>query len=308
MLIASATSGAKIILTGEHAVVYNYPAIAIPFNGVQTTVNIYKRVGALTIESKFHTGLLKDGSETILGLQQLVFHLLKHFNQPQQDLHFEVVSNIESQRGMGSSAALAVAATKAIYQAFGNIPSNQELVSHAMFAEKFFHQNPSGLDVHTIVYQKPIWYIKNSEYQNIDINLSAFLVIIDTNLSSRTKDAVNKVWKMKTEHLKTTNQILKAIGAVSLKAKNALATNDLKSLTNLLATNQKYLKALGVSNKVIDATIKKAQKLGLKGLKITGGGLGGCVIGLTDDLEVVNQIKANFSSVWVDNLGVNHES
>lgn len=160
MLLSSASSGAKIILTGEHAVVCGYPAIAIPFNGVETIVNVYQTNEEITVNSKFHTGLLKDGGETILGLQQLIYHLLSLFEVKPFGLHFEVISNIESQRGMGSSAALAVAATRALFKAFNKPLSEQQLIEYAMFAEKVFHKNPSGLDVHTLVYQQPIWYLK----------------------------------------------------------------------------------------------------------------------------------------------------
>ena len=308
MLLASESSGAKIILTGEHAVVYNYKAIALPFNGVKTTVNIYKTNEEITIKSKFHSGLLKDGSETILGLQQLVYHLLEKFNVEPFGLHIEVESNIESRRGMGSSAAVSVAATKALFRAFNKVLSDEELIEHSMYAERFFHKNPSGLDVHTIVKQKPIVYFKNSDYEYLNINLKAHLVIIDTLLSSQTRDAVKKVANLKLEHPKTINQILKAIGVLSDKAEIALKTNDLKSLETILKTNQKYLRMLGVSNLTIDKTIAKAKKLGLKGLKLTGGGMGGCVIGLTNDLQVIETIKNNFESVWVDNLGEKYES
>src|SRR5690554_7782680 len=71
--LGSGTSGAKIILVGEHAVVYGVPAIAVPFNGCLTTVEVFKTNEDLTIESRFHNGYLKDGSNTIFGMQQLVY-------------------------------------------------------------------------------------------------------------------------------------------------------------------------------------------------------------------------------------------
>lgn len=149
---------------------------------------------------------------------------------------------------------------------------------------------------------------KNQNYQSLKINLDAYLVIIDTNLSSKTRDSVIKVAQFKEEDEDTFNQVLKVIGVISERAKIALANNDLTLLEKTLCDNQKFLQVLGVSNQIIDQTIEVASKLGLKGLKLTGGGLGGCIIGITNDTLVVHNIKNHFKNVWVDYLGADNES
>lgn len=302
-LLGSGSSGAKIILTGEHAVVFGAKAIALPFNGVKTNIEVYESNDEITVESKFHTGYLKDGSHIILGFEKLVYHLLDLFKVKRYGLHFKVISNIESQRGMGSSAALSVALVKAMFNSFKKELSDNDLIKYSMFAEKIHHTNPSGLDVYTLVYQRPIAFVRNEGFKKIDINLDAKLIIIDTGVMSQTKLAVEAVGKLNVNNPTLTKKVFNNINEISRSAVSALENNDLLLLNNLMTKNQEELERLEVSNDTINKTILKAKSLGLTGLKLTGGGMGGCVISLSNDLDVIKNIKNEFKNVWTYNLG-----
>lgn len=307
-LLGTGSSGSKIILTGEHAVVHGIPAIAIPFNGVKTTVNIYKTNNDVTVDSKFHNGPLRDGVESINGLKRLIVKLFKDENIKLDGYHFEIISNIESQRGMGSSAAVSVALVKAFYDAFNIELTDHKLIENAMYAEQIHHTNPSGLDVYTLVYQKPVWFIRNKGFETIDINLEANLVIIDTNLMSQTRTSVEAVERLKKEQPEFVEKIFNQIKNVSIKARTALENNDLETLEKVIELNQQLLTQINVSSDIIDSTIKRAKSLGIKSMKLTGGGIGGCVIGFSNDLEVILKLKKSFRNVWIDNLGGLNES
>src|SRR5690554_411987 len=259
MYLGKGESGAKIILVGEHAVVYGIPAIALPFNGVKTTVEIYKTNDDITIESRFHNGYLKDGSNTILGMQQLIYFLLDLFKKPKFGLHFKVISNIEPQRGLGSSASLSVATTRAIFDAFEQKLSNDDLI------------------------------------------------IIDTKMMSQTKLAVNHVSDLKLKNPKLVETIFDEINKITLKTIDYLQNNNVSELARLINRNQTLLEKLGVSNDTLEKTIANAKSYGALGAKLTGGGMGGCIIGITKNLEDAKKIIGNFKkeniSVWLYPLG-----
>lgn len=303
MLLGSGKSGAKIILTGEHAVVYNVGAIAIPFNGLETVVNIYKSNDEITIDSKFHTGYLKDGSHIILGIEKLVNKILDEFKVEKRGIHIEIISNIKSQRGLGSSAAVSVAVVRALYDAFNKELTDIDLIEQSMFAEKIHHTNPSGLDVYTLIYQKPIWFERDKGFKRLNINLDANLLIIDTNMMSQTKRSVELVKTLTLNNPKLTNEVFNNIKNITKNVKKALKTNDINLLNKEMAKNQKELEKLNVSNDTINSTILKAKSIGLKGLKLTGGGMGGCVIAVEDNKDVIKKALKEFDNIWVYNLG-----
>ena len=310
--LGSGTSGAKIILVGEHAVVYGVPAIAVPFNGCLTTVEVFKTNEDLTIESRFHNGYLKDGSNTIFGMQQLVYYILDLLEMPKHGLHFKVTSNIEPQRGLGSSAALSVATTRALFNAFNKELSDDELIEHSMYAEKIHHTNPSGLDVLTIVKQKPVWFVRNEGFKVVDINFDGYLLIIDTKMMSQTKLAVEAVLSLKQKNPTLINKAFEEIKEVVVNSKKYLENNNIKELANAMKKNQAALETIGVSNATLEKTIADAYEFGILGAKLTGGGMGGCVIGITEDLKTANNIINNFSllniNVWLYRLGDLNES
>ena len=310
--LGSGTSGAKIILVGEHAVVYGVPAIAVPFNGCLTTVEVFKTNEDLTIESRFHNGYLKDGSNTIFGMQQLVYYILDLLEMPKHGLHFKVTSTVEPQRGLGSSAALSVATTRALFNAFNKELSDDELIEHSMYAEKIHHTNPSGLDVLTIVKQKPVWFVRNEGFKVVDINFDGYLLIIDTKMMSQTKLAVEAVLSLKQKNPTLINKAFEEIKEVVVNSKKYLENNNIKELANAMKKNQAALETIGVSNATLEKTIADAYEFGILGAKLTGGGMGGCVIGITEDLVTAENIIKEFKllniDVWLYRLGDLNES
>lgn len=303
-LIGTGSSGAKLILIGEHAVVYKNPAIAVPFNGVNTTISIFESKDEISIDCMYHKGYLKDGSQIIFGLEKLVFHILELFEVEPFGLHIKIDSNIISQRGLGSSASVSVAMVRALFNAFGKELTDDRLIELAMYAEKIHHTNPSGLDVYTLVYQKPIWYVKGEGFKIIDINFDGTIMILDSGMMSQTRIAVEHVAKLYENNNFEVKQSFDILKELTISALKSLEENDVLKLGNIMDHAQIQLEKIEVSNDTINNLIYNIKKFDVLGAKLTGGGMGGCVIALIDSVENAKKIKRKLikiglSHVWI---------
>ena len=302
-LLGVGSSNAKIILIGEHAVVYNKPAIALPFKGLETKVEIYQSNDEITISSNHYNGYLKNSSEKINSLYELIYKLLDDFKVDTFGLHFKITSNILADKGLGSSAAVAIALIKAFFAAFKLNLIDDILIEYAMFAERLHHTYPSGLDVYTLVYNKPIWYQKDKGFKAIDLKFDGAILVIDSKTMSKTKDTVNHVRNLYNKAQAKISLIFDQIEKLTYQAFEEIENNLLDELEETLSQAQKQLALLDLSNASIDAIIKKVNALGIKGAKITGAGQGGCIIAVTKDKELANKVKSSLVNegynVWV---------
>ena len=263
----SAFAPGKLILAGEHSVVYGYQAIAM-------AVNLGVYVGLEEI----------SGASYCEGADQLISEAVDSL-LPSEGIKMSFQTALPLGRGMGSSAALSVALVRALAKWEDRVSDFEEEFKKGMQLETFFHGNPSGLDHtvsslgQTLMYKKAIPRPDIMQLPPFDLRL----VIIDSGSAGNTAEMVQKV---KDNYAKNKDSLAK-MGIITLKIKKVLAEKqtDILKLGNLFLENQALLQQIGVSTESIDNIIDIAMKKGALGAKLSGSGGGGIVMILTKNPE-----------------------
>ncbi len=281
----------KIILFGEHAVVYGQPAIAIPVTQVHATARVFPKLTAL--KGTVHLQAPDINLDTDLShlpanhplaaairvtLEALKLETLTLDHLPAFTL--QISSTIPISAGMGSGAAISVAIIRALSDFLGKPLSPEKVSDLAYEVEKIFHGNPSGVDNNVITYQKPVYFSRGQSIQFLSIKRATHWVIADSGEKTPTRETVSAVRDQLEAQPNRVEMVFQKIGALTVKAKNALINGDLEDLGDLLNENQKLLEALDVSSPNLENLIKAAKNAGAIGAKLSGGGRGGNIIAL----------------------------
>ena len=170
----------KIILIGEHAVVYGYPAISLPLLEVEVTCKV--------VPAKSPWRLYEEDT-----LSMAVYASLEYLDIKEACIRCEIDSAIPEKRGMGSSAAISIAAVRAVFDYYQAQLPHDVLEILVNRAEMIAHMNPSGLDAKTCLSDQPIRFIKNIGFTELEMELSTYLVIADTGVYGHTREAIQVV-------------------------------------------------------------------------------------------------------------------
>lgn len=307
---ASGRAHGKIILIGEHSVVHNEPAIAIPFTSARVEVNIERTISESTINSIYHTGKIAEAPKALNNLIETLHAVCDYFETSTEFLHITIDSNIPAERGMGSSAAVATALVRALFNYFGeNLPD--ELLHHFVtISEKIAHGNPSGLDAKVVSSNESIFYVKDKQAESFLIDLPGYLVVADTGQQGETVKAVADVGELLNDPTTNAKELIQELGDLTNQVRQMIETKKLLKLGDLLNQAQNKLKQLTVSNETLDLLIQAAIEHGALGAKLTGGGRGGCMIALADHQERAEtlaeaMLAAGATKTWIHPLGAN---
>ena len=280
----------KIILIGEHAVVYGYPAISLPLLEVEVTCRV---IPAATPWRLFEEDTLS----------MAVYASLEHLNIKEAYIRCQIDSAIPEKRGMGSSAAISIAAIRAVFDYFEAELPHDVLEILVNRAEMIAHMNPSGLDAKTCLSDQPIRFIKNVGFEELAMDLSAYLVIADTGVYGHTREAIQVVESKGKEAL----PFLYALGELTQQAEEAIKARDAVMLGEILTKAHGNLKEIGVSSLEADALVETALQHGALGAKMSGGGLGGCIIALVADYHQAQDLAERLEEkgavqTWIESL------
>lgn len=300
----TASAPGKIILFGEHAVVYGRPAIAVPVSEV-------KARAIVTAEPGFAQGMVRlqapdigleadfdklPQTQPLAAAVRAVLDALSLGRSPACTIR--VTSSIPIASGLGSGAAVTVALTRA-YAAFLGKPLPDEKVSALTYEiEKLYHGTPSGIDNTVITIARPIYFQRLADGPKIDVFevKNSFQVVIgDTGMRSPTAISVGDVRKAWQNDKEKYESLFDEIGRISQAANRVIRTGQPAELGPLMDENQTYLKQVGVSSVELDRLIQAAKSAGALGAKLSGGGRGGNMIALVEPdtaLEVMQALQA----------------
>lgn len=298
----------KIILMGEHAVVYGEPSLAIPFPKATIQTTVTPSTGPITVDCIYHNGLLTDVPERLSNLLTVVEISLKALKKELKDFSLKIDSSIPAERGMGSSAAVAVATVRALFNYFEQELTHEQLLELVNVSEVIAHANPSGLDAAMTSGEQPLYYIKGKPFVPFKMSVDAYLVVADTGIKGQTREAVGSIAALMKEHPEETMKDIHQLGELADKAKTAIEENSPIDLGSYMHQAHLLLDKLGVSNEQLNQLVDAALANGALGAKLTGGGRGGCMIALADSETTAQQIsdalrETGTSNTWIYQLG-----
>ncbi len=286
----------KIILFGEHAVVYGRPALAAPVHGLQACAKISPLPGATSCRIRLRAPVLQlnEYSDSLpedhplarvcsLTMEELKISAFESFN-------ISIESTIPASAGLGSGAAVSVAIIRAITRFFNACLDTTRINALAFEIEKIHHGTPSGIDNSVISYAKPILFRRGAKLESFSVRQPFTLLIADTGVKASTSAAVSKVriaWECDPQEF---DNIFDRIALITMKAQHALAEGNLTVLGSLMTDNQALLSEMGVSAPSNELLIQAAAEAGALGAKLSGGGLGGNIIVLPpqDQVQVIH--------------------
>ncbi|HEY3290637.1 MAG TPA: mevalonate kinase [Anaerolineae bacterium] len=288
---------AKVILCGEHAVVYGRPAIALPLPRLRTHATVAPlpddaaerpfRIIAPDIRAEYD--IAHEPNRPLAVLSRLTFEAL---GRAPAAATLSIASDIPPATHLGSSASVAVASARAI-AAFCGQELDPEVASRLAFeAEKIYHGSPSGIDNTVVAYEQPVWFVRGAGAAILTIARSPVLVIADTGITTPTRIPVGDVragWETNPARYE---RLFDQIAATVTSARTALLAGDWPSLGAQLDANHALLQQIGVSSPELDNLCNVARSSGALGAKLSGGGRGGNMIALAADEASAVQLRA----------------
>jgi hydroxymethylglutaryl-CoA reductase len=289
----------KVILLGEHAVVYGRPALALPIplaieavvreggNGVNLVI---PRWG---LEQKIRSDQDHGGVSGVLAT------LLETLGLANRAMTIEVFPHVPRAMGLGGSSALAVAVIRALDHAFRLGLDNTTINSLAFECEKVAHGTPSGIDNTIATYGVPLLFQRPAGadapagsassspafVEEIRLATPVPLVIGITgkeSLTAITVARVRQIWQSNRTRYET---IFDQIAALTRAGVDALRDGQFAELGELMNLCHGYLNALQVSTPELEELVHIARDNGAAGAKLTGGGGGGSMVALCPESQ-----------------------
>jgi mevalonate kinase len=302
------TAPGKIILCGEHSVVYGHPAIAVPVSDLRARARVEPapRGTGLRIEAPDLHQSLRISAESN-PLARTAALVLAHLGLPEPDAVLTVESDLPIASGMGSGAAITVAAARALAAALSQELLTETVSEITYEVEKIHHGTPSGIDNTTIAWERPVYFARGEPPETFRIAIPFDILIANSGIASSTRGAIEQVRHQWHATPRYYEMVFKCIGAIARAARAAIEQGALQALGTLLNENHELLAKMGVSLPELDSLVRAARSAGALGAKLTGAGQGGNIIALVEEqaISAVWQAlnEAGATQVWHTRVG-----
>ncbi|OGD44827.1 mevalonate kinase [Candidatus Bathyarchaeota archaeon RBG_16_57_9] len=301
---AEATAPGKMILFGEHSVVYRGPAVVLAIDR-RARVTAQKRNDRkifVDADNLGFSGYFEDDvyypargkawrGRNLSALNMAARKTMEHLGVD-SGVNMKVRSMIPMAVGLGSSAAVCVATVGAVQQLFDANLSKEEISRLALEGETIIHGKPSGVDNTVSAFGGVISYERGLGFKHYKVEGSMPFIIGDTMRKRSTRMMVENVAALKERNPDVVDSVLGAMAELSARGLDALLARDLAKLGDLMNINQGLLSAIGVSTMKLESLIHTARRNGALGAKLTGAGGGGCMIAVAEERDLSNVEKA----------------
>ncbi len=268
----SAFGPGKVILLGEHGVVYGYPALAAPLSRGVHAVAVPARATRLEVPR----GLSRPQKAALVRAFDAAARGAKS-----PPVSVRITSDLPPSMGLGSSGALSVAVARVLLEARSGAPATVDAVATlALTMEREFHGTPSGVDHTTSVRNVMIRYAQGRATE-VKAPRPVKVLVALVGARSSTRATVGALRERQAKWRPRYRRIFEQIGRLVDDGVNLVKRGDLEGLGDVMTMNQGLLAALGLSSEPIESMVYRLRALGALGAKLTGaGGDGGAVIGL----------------------------
>ena len=289
---SKASAPGKVILFGEHFVVYGVKAILCSIDKRVTVtaektnerkISINSKIGKLDLEPD------KSIFEINSPLKPFYYLANKAIKNENSGIHIEIDSEIPLGAGLGSSSACCVAGSAAIFKLFGEI-SKEKILEYAIEAERTIFENTSGADCTVCTYGGIMEYDKNNGFKKIEDEPNFQLVIANSNIEHSTQSMVSNVKEFENKNKEKFSELSELESKLVEDVLKLVKENKIDEIGEKINQNQKYLEIIGISNNELTKMIKIGQESSF-GAKITGSGGGGCIFALTNESNLEKVLK-----------------
>ena len=282
-----AYASGKVILFGEHAVVYGRPAIAVPVTQVRAQAMVEgaaKGRGIAIVAQDLGQTYSLGQAPPDDPLRQIVVLTLQRLGVGlAHDLTITISSTIPIARGLGSGAAISTAIVRALSKYFDKELSPRAISDLVYEVEKIHHGTPSGIDNTVIAFERPVYFVKSQTCEALRVKRPFIIIIADTGVQSPTKVAVAEVRRAWEREPSRYDRLFDQMGEVAIRARRAIERGEIEEMGHLMNKNHRLLRLIGVSSPELEDLVRAAREAGALGAKLSGAGRGGNMIALVSE-------------------------